>query len=192
MPNLISFSPPFSDPNAMEPLCSGETLLLEADLQFKDSSLYLEFGFLEQSAELFELPKTSASWPEAQVPRQDGLWQATCFEAFLSPLGSSKYFEFNFSLNPAWNAYKFESYRLPQPAAPTEEFVLKSMGWDAVKKRLLVELENKTFYSQFRVGLTAILLEKNGTKHYCALAHKGTQPDFHLMKSFILQRGTEE
>lgn len=183
MEKLISFPNHTTKPGT-------ESFLLEADLQLKGSDVYLEFIFLNQKEELFELPKTAASWSESQVPRQDGLWNATCFEAFLNPMGSSKYFEFNFSLNPAWNAYQFEGYRTPHPATPTTDFVFKSMNWDPRKKRLLMELQNHTPYSRFRVGLTAILLEKSGVKHYCALAHKGPQPDFHLMDSFILQRGT--
>ncbi|MGZ3806065.1 MAG: hypothetical protein ACXVB4_17755 [Pseudobdellovibrionaceae bacterium] len=185
MQNLISFSS-----HELPLPISEEPCLLQADLQVKGSEIYLEFA-LKRNAEIFALAKTPASWQGARVPRQDGLWQATCFEAFLNPVGSSKYFEFNFSLTPAWNSYQFESYRLPQPATPTEEFALQSMSWDPLKNHLLVELKNKTSYKQFHVGLTAVLLEKNGRKHYCALAHKGPQPDFHLLESFILRRGTE-
>ncbi len=141
---------------------------------------------------LFELPKDANFWSEAQVQRQDGLWMATCFEVFLNPTGSTKYFELNFSLNPAWNAYEFETYRTPQPARTTSDLVLKSMSWDPQQAGCLkVELKNKTTYKTFQVGLTAVLLEKGGVKHYCALVHKGDKADFHLIESFILQRGTK-
>jgi hypothetical protein len=169
---------------------SKESFLLEAELQLKGSDVYLEFILLDKEG-LFEVPKTAASWSEDQVPRHDGLWNATCFEAFLNPVGTTKYYEFNFALNPSWNAYQFENYRTPQPATLTADFVLQGMSWDPLKNRLLVELQNKTPYKQFQVGLTAVLLEKAGVKHYWALAHQGSKPDFHLRESFILQRGTE-
>lgn len=192
MQNLIPFPHNPASPETEASARSTDAPVVEADLQFEGSDLCLEFRFLNSQTDLLGLPEKAACWDGTEVPRQDDLWQATCFEAFLNPIGSSKYFEFNFSLKPAWNAYRFENYRTPQPATPTLDFVLKSMKWDPSKKHLLLVLENKTSYSQFRVGLSAIFLEKNGTKHYFALAHKGTQPDFHLVKSFILQRGTEE
>ncbi|MBS1972420.1 MAG: hypothetical protein JSU04_19095 [Bdellovibrionales bacterium] len=162
---------------------------LEADIHLTGPELVLEFS-LKDPQGLFELPKTTAAWSRSQVARQDGLWQATCFEAFLQPSGQAKYYEFNFALNPAWNGYEFTAYREPQPPKATADFVLKAMSWNSEQKHLIVRFENKSGATKFQAGLTAILQEKSGIKHYYAVAHKGPKPDFHLSESFILQRGS--
>lgn len=153
------------------------------------AELVLEFCLTDPQS-LFEVPHSAATWGAGSVARRDGLWQATCFEAFLQPLGESRYYEFNFALTPAWNAYVFTGYREPQPPQTTAEFVLKAMNWEPAKKHLRVVLENHTGVTRFQAGLTAILQEKSGAKHYYAIAHKGAKPDFHLNESFILQRGS--
>jgi len=168
---------------------SNDTFALSGELQVQNSELVLEF-WLKDPQSLFAVPKTAAAWTEGEVARQDGLWQATCFEAFLQPWGGAGYYEFNFALTQAWNVYQFTGYREPQPPKATTDFVLKAMSWDPAQKHLRVQLENKTSTRKFRAGLTAILKEINGAKHYYALAHKGTKPDFHVIESFILQRGS--
>lgn len=106
----------------------------------------------------------------------------------MNPVELPLYFELNFSLKPAWNSYVFKKYRDPQPPVPSLEFVLDSLDWDPFESRLRVQIENRTNYKKFNVGLTAVLEERTGVKHYCALAHKGSQPDFHLIDSFNLIR----
>lgn len=122
-----------------------ESFTLEGDLQVQGPELVLEFS-LGDPQSLFDVPKTAATWNSSDVVRKDGLWQATCFEAFLQPSGQDKYYEFNFALNPAWNAYEFSAYREPQPPTPTADFVLKTMSWDPVRKYLRVRLENEAHY----------------------------------------------
>lgn len=164
-------------------------LSLTGDLQVQGTELVLEFGLGDQNG-LIEVPKMPAAWGASEIARKDGLWQATCFEAFLQPQGFTKYYEFNFALNPAWNAYEFSAYREPQPPTMTQDFKVFKMSWDGASKHLRVHLANQSGYHKFHVGLTAILQEKSGAKHYYALAHKGSKPDFHIIESFILQRGS--
>ncbi len=162
---------------------------LEAEIHLAGPELVLEFSLTDPQG-LFELPKTTAEWSGSQVARQDGLWQTTCFEAFLQPSGQSKYYEFNFALNPAWNSYEFATYREPQPPKATADFNLRAVSWSSEQKHLIVRLENQSGVTKFHAGLTAILQEKSGIKHYYAAAHRGPKPDFHLPESFILQRGS--
>lgn len=166
-----------------------QSLSLTGDLELQGVELTLEFS-LGDPQDLIGVPKTQAAWGGPELVREDGLWQATCFEAFLQPWGLNKYYEFNFALSPAWNAYEFSAYREPQPPAMTHDFNLLKMSWDGTRKHLRLHLENHSGYHKFRVGLTAILQEKSGAKHFFALAHKGSQPDFHVIESFILQRGS--
>jgi hypothetical protein len=161
---------------------------LFADLQIDGAEILIEF-VLSDAKNLFGVLPKDITWNGSQIPRLDGLWNATCFEAFLRPAGQDKYYEFNFSLKPGWNAYAFETYREPQPPTATKNFELKSMEWITTTKTLKVILHNKTEYRKFNISLTTILQEKNGNKHYMALAHKGSKPDFHLAESFTLLRG---
>jgi len=160
---------------------------VSADVQLQDETISLEFS-LQDPQGLFEVPAESLVTSGSQTPRRDELWKATCFEAFLNPVGAEKYYEFNFSFLPAWNVYVFENYRHPQPPPWNGEFLLKNLKWNPMSGHLSIDLENKTQYRKFQVGLTAILAEKNGAKHYYALAHKGAKPDFHLRESFTLIR----
>src|SRR4051794_33386983 len=52
-------------------------------------------------------------WPDLSEPAQwtDGLWQHTCFEAFLRPDGDESYYEFNLAPSLHWAAYRFSGYR---------------------------------------------------------------------------------
>jgi hypothetical protein len=160
---------------------------LEADLQVSGSDIKLEYALSDRGF-LFQLPGQTQKWSSDAMTREEELWKHTCFEAFLNPVGFPLYFEFNFSLKSAWNCYQFERYRYPQPPKVCWDFVLKSIVWDEFEGKLKIHLENRTQYKKFKVGLTAVLEEKSGLKHYCALAHKGTQPDFHLLDSFTLIR----
>jgi len=121
-----------------------------------------------------------------QISRKDGLWNDTCFEMFLRPTGGKTYYEFNFSLIPAWNQYTFQDYRKPQPPQESHFLRLRQMQWDG--RKLLVDLYSPTPIPSFEASLTAVLKEKSGAKHYMALSHKGPKADFHLAESFILKR----
>lgn len=132
---------------------------------------------------LLNLP-VSFTADEKNTPRLDGLWNDTCFELFLRPRGKTSYYEFNFSLTPAWNEYIFESYRKPQPPRPCHDISLKKMQWDG--QLLYVELYGLNTEDQFEISLTAVLKEKSGSIHYMAIKHAGTEPDFHHSDSFIL------
>src|SRR3546814_4933002 len=41
----------------------------------------------------------------------DGLWESTCFEAFLTEEGEPAYTEFNYSPDGRWACYQFDDYR---------------------------------------------------------------------------------
>ena len=175
--------------NILKPFSAEKVkFLLEADAHVEDSILKLEYCLIDKG-DLFELPKSTQKWQAGDVVLEDGLWNHTCFEAFLNPFGMGQYYELNFSLKPAWNQYQFDRYRYPQPPNKGNDFELKTLVWDQFESRLIVELKNNTKFRKFKVGLTAVLEEKSLTKHYCALAHKGAKPDFHLLESFTIIRG---
>ena len=65
-------------------------------------------------------PNLYMHWPEVvnANPRQDFLWENTCFEVFIGVKGEDYYREINLSPSQAWQAYQFEEYRYPEDMPP--------------------------------------------------------------------------
>src|SRR5262249_19858662 len=57
------------------------------------------------------MPDVALALPAAPL-FTDGLWQTTCFEAFLKPAGGAGYLELNFAPSGEWAAYGFSGYRV--------------------------------------------------------------------------------
>ena len=119
--------------------------------------------------------------PESDEPdRADGLWETTCFEAFLRIMGQEGYREWNFAPSGQWNAFDFSGHREgqtePEIEAPPYVRLEDNFTWWALGATIAVDAEQK-----WELGLSAILEEKDGTKSYWALAHpEGSEkPDFH-------------
>ena len=114
----------------------------------------------------------------AEPARAEDLWQTTCFEAFLRRPGEDGYREWNFAPSGRWAAYDFTSHRDGRSApdvAPPYIRVEDNLTWWAVGAAIAVPAG-----SEWQLGLSAILEEKDGTKSYWALAHPdGDKPDFH-------------
>jgi hypothetical protein len=124
---------------------------------------------------------------ELATARRDGLWETTCFEAFLKPEGGEAYFEFNFSPSTEWAAYRFERHRdsrsdLPRPVDP---FLTRGEPSDPL---LEVDLDLSGLPDvPMRLGLCAVIEEAGGRKSYWALAHPPGDPDFHDPACFTLE-----
>jgi hypothetical protein len=128
----------------------------------------------------------------ASSRRADELWKSTCFELFLRPVTGDAYFEFNFSPSTQWAAYAFDSHRqgrldLPQSVEPRID------PEPAPATGAEYRLDAVVHFSEipptaFRMGLSAIIEETDGTKSYWALAHPpGDEPDFHDPACFALE-----
>ncbi len=122
--------------------------------------------------------------PDPVRPRRtDGLWQTTCFELFVKPVGGEAYREFNFSPSTAWAAYAFDGYRggmrnLPLGAAP----VIARTG-DAWRVTLPSEASDS---GPSVNAISAVIEETGGTISYWALRHPAGKPDFHHPDCFAL------
>jgi hypothetical protein len=120
--------------------------------------------------------------------RRDGLWETTCFEAFLKPVGGDAYFEFNFSPSTEWAAYRFERHRegrmdLPRPVDP-----FSTRGQAPSDPLLEVDLDLSGLPDvAMQLGLCAVIEEKGARKSYWALAHPPGDPDFHHPSCFALE-----
>jgi hypothetical protein len=126
----------------------------------------------------------------APALRADGLWQHSCFEAFLRADDADSYHEFNFAPSRAWAAYRFAGRRagrtLPFMTAPAmqTESAAGSFGLDVAIP--LAELPDLARASTIHAGIAAIIEDERGTLSYWALAHAAPQPDFHDPATFTL------
>lgn len=112
------------------------------------------------------------------VGRTDELWRHSCFEAFVRG-STDRYTEFNFAPTGAWAAYAFDRYRegmQDASASPT-------IGWDGQTLTAEVAVGVR---GSWRLNLTSIIEEGDGTKSYWALAHPDGAPDFHDPGCFVL------
>jgi hypothetical protein len=122
--------------------------------------------------------------PQSDEPgRKDALWKTTCFEAFLQPAAEAAYREWNFAPSGDWAAYDFSGYREDMaPADVAEPYVRMedNFTWWALGATIALDAKRS-----WRLGLSAVIEEKDGTKSYWALAHPNPdRPDFHVADCF--------
>jgi len=123
--------------------------------------------------------------------RKDDLWQATCFEFFLAIKDLPGYWEFNMSPSSEWNVYVMDAYRR---IGFREELSIQQLPFEFKQKdnafALAISVDLTPFLhseQKIQLGITAILQTKDGTETYWALTHPGTQADFHLRESFVIE-----
>ena len=122
--------------------------------------------------------------PVTTSVRADELWQHTCFEAFVRPLPSDSYYEFNFSPSTQWAAYRFSAYRAEMTEAyevhaPRIE-VQSSCGLYELHASLdLDDMPGLPSDAVWRLGLSVVTETTSGEKSYWALAHPLSKADFH-------------
>lgn len=122
----------------------------------------------------------------ATPARTDELWKTTCFELFLCPRAGDAYYEFNLSPSSHWAAYRFEGYRRGMAnAAMATPLISTSIMGRTFKLTAEIDLSSFSVSPSARLGLTAVLVAKDGAKSYWALAHGGDKPDFHRADGFI-------
>jgi hypothetical protein len=130
-------------------------------------------------------------WPDrGPAERADGLWQHSCFEAFLRADGDDGYHEFNFATNGAWAAWRFAARRSgrasPELPAPVIE-VERSAGYlDMSVALAAAALPLPAGAPGVHAGLAAVIEDDAGRLSYWALAHAGPQPDFHDPAGFAI------
>jgi hypothetical protein len=134
--------------------------------------------------------------PLACAKRADGLWQHTCFEAFIAFAGQTNYLEFNFSPSGQWAAYAFSDYRqrdlkADPPGAPS---IRVNRGQDSLTLEALLSSDALAMPGEactLHLGLSAVIEQAAGQLSYWALRHPGgnpaAQPDFHRRATFALE-----
>jgi len=129
----------------------------------------------------------------AEPVRTNELWRHTCFELFLRPNTASGYLEFNFSPSTQWAAYRFTGHKdggsdAPDTLQPRIRFVASGEGL-----ALMAVIDNLPPDESWRLGLSAVIEERNRRLSYWALAHPpGRAPDFHDQDCFVLEVGAAD
>lgn len=130
--------------------------------------------------------------PKSAHVRADGLWQHTCFEAFVRKNPSMRYYEFNFAPSTEWAAYRFRGYREGMVVAEEMRPPVIEGRTSAETYALQVTLQPDTLPSlpsdvPWFLNLSAVIEETDGRKSYWALAHPPGKPDFHNADCFVLE-----
>jgi hypothetical protein len=130
-------------------------------------------------------------WPDrGPAERSDGLWQHSCFEAFLRADGDDGYHEFNFATNGAWAAWRFAALRSgresPGLAAPAIEVKRGAECLEMSVALAAAAIPLPAGALCVRAGLAAVIEDAGGRLSYWAVAHPGPRPDFHDPAGFAL------
>lgn len=140
---------------------------------------------LEGPAGSFAIPLVAAR-PE----RRRELWEETCFECFLASPERPGYWEFNLSPAGHWNVFRFDSYR----AGMADETAIGALPFAVSNRPGICEVS--ACIETTGLGLAAdtwllavstVVAEPGGRVTYWALAHPGTQPDFHHRDAFLVR-----
>ena len=138
-----------------------------------------------------DCPPGSLALPEPQeVGRTDGLWQHTCFEAFIGSTLGPAYAEFNLAPSGAWAAYAFDDYRAGMrdfPVSADPQIAGAAGRWTATIP--LAGLDALLGPAPWRLAITAVIEATDGAKSYWSLAHPPGKPDFHHPDCFAARLG---
>ncbi|MHA3048258.1 DOMON-like domain-containing protein [Acinetobacter sp. ANC 4639] len=138
-------------------------------------------------------PLQLINWPslEAAHPRQDFLWEKTCFELFIGVQNEDYYREINLSPSQAWQSYQFEEYRYPEDMPPQMAHDIELIALQRTHYGLSATLDLSQFMQKHQlkwhdlfIGLTAILDTTKGM-HFYAMQHSSPQADFHNKRDWI-------
>ncbi len=117
----------------------------------------------------------------------DDLWKHTCFEMFSRcTYHPDAYEELNLSPSTDWACYEFIAYRRGMSAIealPPEIEVFDEP--DALRVNAKAALAEGR--GPWRIALSAVIEETDGTKSYWALRHPPGKPDFHHPDCFALE-----
>ena len=188
MASEIFYLEPFEPLSADIALSIGGRVTLEGT---KLTIAYLLSGDLEKVA----IASNPSSGPSSGSTgaRRDRLWEQTCFEFFLAcgpaPTKATPYWEFNLSPSGDWNVFALEGYR----RGLKEETAISNLSFDVERKPESIYLnlwemdvsDLATGDRPLWVGVSAVVVLKS-EQTFWAIAHPGTEADFHHPKSFVL------
>ena len=122
--------------------------------------------------------------PEAALERADALWRHTCFEAFMRMPGEAGYCEVNLAPSRQWAAYAFNSHRSGMRNTDVLGPPEISSRRDSGAFDLCATVPHRLPDVTWRVGISVIIEETDGTISFWALNHAPGKADFHHSDSF--------
>ncbi|MDQ8934675.1 hypothetical protein [Acinetobacter rudis] len=140
-------------------------------------------------------PEQRVVWPPLVTahPRQDSLWENTCFEVFLGVQGRDEYREVNLSASQAWQAYQFEEYRFPEQSPPPVAYDIDLLSLNKTHYGLNAKIDLSAWlnaenirWDELYVGLSAVIVTQQQL-HYFAMQHSAKQADFHNKHDWLHQ-----
>jgi hypothetical protein len=128
--------------------------------------------------------------PGRGMGRAMNLWEHTCLECFIGPVSQPDYIEINLTTSGQWNSFHFTDVR--QEMAESPLLVCESMsptpprpdGYDCAAQ---FNLSAWAEVAEFRIGIAAVIETRAGERHFFALAHPPTRPDFHHRANHLIQ-----
>ena len=171
-------------PHAASPRGGVRRIRASAEIAALRDELRISFR-VDGDIDRLRLPETGTAL------RRDGLWQHSCFEAFLKADASDSYHEFNFAPSGDWAAYRFASRRegRDSPAVPAPKIGFRRTP-DHCELNAAVPLATLPDLAQaqtLQIGLAAVIEGSDGELSYWAIAHREAKPDFHDPSSFTLR-----
>ena len=130
--------------------------------------------------------------PVTEPLRSDELWRHTCFEMVVRGASGAAYYEFNFAPSTQWAAYRFSGYRSGMAVATeigATAITVESKP-DCYTLQALVALDRLSGLPReatWRLGVSALIEDRNGRMSWWALAHPSGKPDFHHADSFTYE-----
>ena len=122
---------------------------------------------------------------DGPTTRADRLWEHSCFEAFVGSTAAPGYLEFNFT-PIQWAAYAFDGYRDGVRNIPNVlHWGALQLGDESALAKTTISVSALDDDAEWRLGLSAIIEAKDGSKSYWALAHAPGKPDFHNADCFV-------
>ena len=182
-----------------------EPFRLSAGASWQANNLSLQFR-LQGPLHQLRIPQAAA-----EPARRDGLWQSTCFEAFVGLPGQASYWEINLCPSGHWNLYALSGYRQnlrPEPALEALPFRLQLEPQGEGQALLLLNLHLQvraagstlnwqqapgmepeqptgTTQPELELSATAVLDHHRCGCSYWAWRHCAADADFHRRESFL-------
>ena len=122
--------------------------------------------------------------------RKDNLWEATCFELFVTTPESPLYWEYNLSPSGDWADFRFTDYRENKANEPSISNIDIDTETNNSKQFILTSslpLPEMLTGRQLCIGISAVIKNHQGETFYYALEHRSQKPDFHNRKSFTIR-----
>jgi hypothetical protein len=122
--------------------------------------------------------------------RRFELWEATCLEFFLAPVGEDYYWEFNLSPSGDWNVFRLDNYR--QGLENEQAVVDLPLTIKQLPALLTLELQFdlRTIVPENQVlemAITTVIQDQPGDYSYWSLQHTAAAADFHHRPDFVMK-----